>query len=120
MSYVDGFLLAVPTANREEYRQMALKGAEFFKKLGATKFVECWGEDVPDGKVTSFPMSVKLQPGETVVFSWIVWPSKEVRAKGHAAMHDESQTAEWMKNMPFDGMRMMFGGFEPIVDLSFD
>ncbi len=120
MSYVDGFLLAVPTANREAYREMALKGAAFFKGLGAKEFVECWGEDVPDGKVTSFPMSVKLQPDETVVFSWVVWPSKEVRAKAHEAMHNNPDMEECMKNMPFDGMRMMFGGFEPIVDLNFD
>ncbi len=120
MSYVDGFVLAVPAANREAYLEMALKGAAYFKSLGATKFVECWGDDIPDGKVTSFPMAVKLKPDETVVFSWIVWPSKEVRAKAHASMHESPQMEEWMKNMPFDGKRMIFGGFEPIVDLSFD
>ena len=120
MSYIDGFLLAVPTANKAAYKEMALKGADLFKKLGATEFVECWGDDVPDGKVTSFPMSVKLEPDETVVFSWIVWPSKQVRDKAHEAMHADPAMEDMMKDMPFDGMRMMFGGFEPIVDLKFD
>lgn len=120
MSYVDGFLLAVPTARREEYRDFALKGADYFKSLGAKGMVECWGDDVPDGKVTSFPMAVKMEPDETVVFAWIVWPSREVRMAAYEKMHADPETEEMMKNMPFDGMRMIYGGFEPIIDLTFD
>src|SRR5580704_9874707 len=79
MNYVDGFVCAVPTANREKYRRHAEAAAQVFKERGALKLVECWGDDVPDGKLTSFPMAVKRKPDETVVFSWIVWPSRQVR-----------------------------------------
>lgn len=120
MSYVDGFVLAVPTANREKYRQMAEKTGHMFKGYGATALVECWGNDVPDGKVTSFPMAVKLEPEETVVFAWLIWPSKDARDKGHEMMMADPACEEISKNMPFDGMRMIFGGFETIVDMQFD
>lgn len=79
MSYVDGFVAAVPTANKEEFRQHAEGAAVVFKEHGALKVVECWGDDVPEGEVTSFPMAVKCNSDETVVFSWILWPSREVR-----------------------------------------
>jgi uncharacterized protein YbaA (DUF1428 family) len=79
MTYVDGFVAAVPTANREAYRKHAEAAAIVFKEQGALKFVECWGDDVPDGEITSFPMAVKRKDDETVVFSWIIWPSREVR-----------------------------------------
>lgn len=120
MSYVDGFVLAVPTANREKYRQMAVTTGQMFKGYGATALVECWGSDVPDGKETSFPMAVKLQPDETVVFAWLVWPSKEARDQGHEKMKADPACEAISKDMPFDGMRMIFGGFETIVDMSFD
>ena len=84
MTYVDGFVAAVPTANREAYRKHAEAAAVVLKEHGALKLVECWGDDVPDGKVTSFPMAVQKKPDETVVFSWIVWPSKAVRDAGMA------------------------------------
>ncbi len=117
MGYVDGFLLAVPTGNREAYEALARRMVPVFKDHGALKVVECWGEDVPDGKVTSFPMAVKLEPGETVVLSWVVWPSKAVRDRGSKAMMaDPRMQGMDMKNAPFDGMRMMFGGFEVLVD----
>ncbi len=82
MTYIDGFVVAVPTVNRETYREFAKRAAEVFREHGALKVVECWGDDVPEGKVTSFPMAVKLQKDETVVFSWIAWPSREVRDTG--------------------------------------
>ena len=82
MSYVDGFVAAVPAANREKYRKHAETSATVFKEHGALKVVECWGDDVPEGKVTSFPMAVKRKDDETVVFSWIVWPSRKVRDEG--------------------------------------
>ena len=79
MNYVDGFVLAVPDENKDAYRNEALKAAAVFKVHGALAVVECWGDDVPEGKLTSFPMAVQCKPGETVVFSWIVWPSKDAR-----------------------------------------
>jgi uncharacterized protein YbaA (DUF1428 family) len=116
MFYVDGYVLAVPTENKEAYKKLALDAAAVFKKNGALKVVECWGDDVPEGKLTSFPMAVKCEPNETVVFSWIIWPNREIRNQGmEKAMADPSmqpnQTA-----MPFDGKRMIFGGFEMLVD----
>ena len=82
MNYVDGFVLAVPTANREKYLRHAQTAAAVFKENGALQVVECWGNDVPEGKVTSFPMAVQRKDDETVVFSWITWPSRAVRDEG--------------------------------------
>jgi uncharacterized protein YbaA (DUF1428 family) len=116
MSYVDGFVIAVPTANKEKYKSHAAAAAVIFKEHGALKLVECWGDDVPDGVVTSFPMAVKCEPNETVCFSWIVWPSRAVRDEGMAkVMEDPRMTS--MAEMPFDGKRMIYGGFEVIVDV---
>ena len=116
MSYVDGFVAAVPTANRKAFREHALKAAEFFRENGALQVVENWGNDVPDGELTSFPMAVKCQPDETVVFSWIVWPSREVRDASHAKMMEDPRLAADLNPMPFDGKRMIFGGFEMLVE----
>lgn len=82
MSYVDGFVIAVPTANREKFKQHAESAAVIFKEYGALSVAECWGDDVPEGKLTSFPMAVKLKEDETVVFSWIIWPSRQARDAG--------------------------------------
>ena len=81
MSYVDGFVAAVPSANREKFKKHAEDAAAIFKDYGALKVVECWGDDVPEGELTSFPMAVKRKDDETVVFSWIIWPSREVRKR---------------------------------------
>lgn len=117
MNYIDGFVLAVPTANREAYRLVAEKAAQVFKENGALAVVECWGDDVPEGKVTSFPMAVKRQDDETVVFSWITWPSRQVRDAGMKnAMDDPRLKPQPGEPMPFDGQRMIFGGFEVLVD----
>ncbi|MEO0882482.1 MAG: DUF1428 domain-containing protein [Pseudomonadota bacterium] len=116
MTYVDGFVAAVPTANKQAYLDHAKACVPVFKKYGATRVVECWGVDVPDGDLTSFPMAVKCEPGETVVFSWIVWPSKDVRDSGmDEAMKDPFFAGESI-TQPFDGSRMIFGGFETILD----
>ena len=116
MNYVDGFVLAVPTANRETYRSVAQTASAVFKDNGALQVVECWGDDVPEGKVTSFPMAVKRTPEETVVFSWIVWPSRQVRDVGmKKAMEDPRMNMD-PKTLPFDGQRMIFGGFQVIVE----
>ena len=116
MTYVNGFLAPVKNANREAYLQMARACVPVFKELGALRMVETWGADVPDGKLTSFPMAVKLEEDETVVFSWIVWPSKEVADAAMPKMIEDEQLKAWEDNMPFDGKRMVYGGFEVILD----
>ena len=111
-AYVDGFLLAVPTANKELYRQHASDAAPLFKEHGALELIECWGDDVPEGKLTSMPMAVQCRDDETVVFSWIVWPSRAARDAGMKALMDDPRCP---KEMPFDGKRMIFGGFRVLV-----
>jgi uncharacterized protein YbaA (DUF1428 family) len=117
MSYVDGFVAAVPTENREAYRKHAEAAGIVFKEHGALRFVECWGDDVPDGKLTSFPMAVRRQPDETVVFSWIVWPSRQARDEGMKKVMDDPRLKPEANPMPFDGKRLIYGGFEVLVDL---
>ncbi len=115
MTYVDGFVLAVPADKREAYRESAQNMVPVFKDQGALHVVECWGDDVPEGEVTSFPLAVKCQPGEVVVFSWVVWPSKTVRDEAMPkAMQDPRLPP--MSELPWDGKRVIFGGFEMIVD----
>jgi len=115
MNYIDGFVAAVPSANREAYREHAAKAAAVLKEHGATGLVECWGDDVPQGQLTSFPMAVKCEAGETVVFSWVSWPSRATRDAGwKKVMADPRMSPEAMK-MPFDGKRMIFGGFEILL-----
>lgn len=114
MSYIDGFVVPVPTAKKEEYRTVAKRAAGIFKKHGALHVVEAWGDDVPEGKVTSFPMSVQRKPDETVVFSWIVWRDRAARDEGMKRSMDDLQMQPG--DMPFDGQRMIFGGFDVIVE----
>ncbi|MCX5521001.1 DUF1428 domain-containing protein [Kaistia defluvii] len=112
--YVDGILIAVPEANRQAYLALASKTAPMFREYGATRVVETWADDVPDGKVTDFRRAVKATDGETVVYSWIEWPSKEARNAGwEKVMADPRMRFD----MPFDGQRMIYGGFAPILDL---
>jgi uncharacterized protein YbaA (DUF1428 family) len=113
MSYVDGYVIAVPNANRDKYIALAEIAAAVFKDCGATRVVECWGDDVPEGQITSFPLAVKLEPGEAVVFSWVEWPSKSVREEG--MKHFMSDKRLEGCEMPFDGKRMIFGSFHAIV-----
>ena len=115
MNYVDGFVAPVVTTDRETYRQHAEMAAVVFKEHGALRVVECWGDDVPDGKLTSFPLAVKREPKETVVFSWIVWPSKAVRDAGMKASMEDKRLAG--VSMPFDGKRLIYGGFEVLMDV---
>jgi uncharacterized protein YbaA (DUF1428 family) len=117
MAYVDGFVAAVPTANREAFRRHAEDAAHVFKEHGALKVVECWGDDVPDGEVTSFPMAVKRRDDETVVFSWIVWPSRAVRDAAHPKVMADPRLKPDVSPMPFDGKRLIHGGFEIIVEI---
>src|SRR6187431_2485303 len=117
MTYVDGFVAAVPTANREKFKKHAEEAANVFKENGATKVVENWGDDVPEGQITSFPMAVKRKNDETVVFSWITWPSKQVRDQGMKKVMDDPRMKPDANNpMPFDGKRMIFGGFETLFE----
>ncbi len=116
MEYIDGLVAAVPTANKQQYLEHARAAAAVFREHGAIRVVDCWGDDVPDGEVTSLPMAVKCQPDETVVFSWILWPSREARnAAMEAVMRDPRMTDE-ANPMPFDGSRLIYGGFHVIMD----
>ena len=116
MKYVDGYLIPVAAARREAYIKVAQMAVDIFREYGATRVVECWGDDVPDGKLTSFPMAVKKEPDEVVVFSWIEWPSKAVRDEGMKKVMEDPRMQPGAMEMPFDGKRMMFGGFVPIVE----
>ncbi len=115
MSYVDGFMIPVPADKREEYREIATRVGRIFKEYGALQVVECWGDDVPAGEVTSMPMAVQCQEGETVVFSWIRWPSREARDLGHKKCMEDPRMQD-MGKMPFDGKRLIYGGFEMLFE----
>src|SRR5471032_2538800 len=119
MAYVDGFVIPVPKENLAAYKKMSLECGSVWKEFGALEFRECVGDDVPPGKVTSFPLSVDLKEGEVVVFSWIVYASRAARDEINGKVMNDPRTAAFMdpKNMPFDGKRMIWGGFEMIIDL---
>lgn len=128
MSYIDGFVIAVPTANKQKFIDHATLGDGVFMDLGALRILECWGNDIDDGKVTDFRKAVQAKEDESVVFSWIEWPDKATRDAAMKKMMD------WMNNpedvdprmdpeknpMPFDGTRLIYGGFEPVVELTSD
>lgn len=121
MAYIDGFVIAVPKANKEKFIEHANKGDSMFVELGATRILECWGDDVPDGTVTDFRRAVQATDDEEVVFSWIEWPDKATRDAAFAKMQDPTNTDPRMSPeqnpMPFDAKRMIFGGFAPVVTL---
>lgn len=116
MSYIDGFVIPVPTAKREEYRAHEEKWWPTFQKLGALSLVVCWGDEVPPGKQTDFLRAVEAKPDETVVFCWMTWPDKETRSAAYKVMEAEMDPT-LMADMPFDGKRMIYGGFAPILSL---
>jgi uncharacterized protein YbaA (DUF1428 family) len=116
MNYIDGVVIAVPKMNKETYIKHAVELANVFKENGALSLVDCWGDDVQEGEVTSFPMAVKCKDDEVVCFSWIAWPSKEVRDNGWAKVMEDPRLSSENNPMPFDGKRMIFGGFEVIVN----
>ena len=115
MSYIDGFVIPVPAGKKQAYRDMAAKAASVFMEYGATRLVECWGDDVPDGKATDFKRAVKAEAGENVVFSWIVWPSKAVRDQASKKVMNDPRM-KMGDDMPFDGKRLIYGGFEILLD----
>jgi uncharacterized protein YbaA (DUF1428 family) len=114
--YIDGFVIAVPKGKEAAYRKMAEGSAPIFMDLGATRVVECWGDDVPKGKVTDFQGAVKASEDEAIVFSWIEYPDKAARDKAGKLMMSDPRF-EALGEMPFDGKRMIYSGFAPIVDL---
>ncbi|MDQ2917317.1 MAG: DUF1428 domain-containing protein [Pseudomonadota bacterium] len=116
MTYVDGFVAAVPSANREIFRKHAEATAMVFKEHGALRVVECWGDDVPQGKLTSFPLAVKCKEDETVVFSWITWPSRQARDAGMKKMMADPRVQPDTNPVPFDGKRLIYGGFDVLID----
>ncbi|UUZ75645.1 DUF1428 domain-containing protein [Polaromonas sp. P1(28)-13] len=117
--YIDGFVVPVPHKNVDAYRRMARKAGKVWREYGALEYIECLADDVKPGKVTSFPQSVKLKAGETVVFSWIVYKSRKHRDNVNAKVMKDPRLADMMnpKKLPFDGKRMFWGGFKTFVEL---
>lgn len=115
MSYYSGFVTAVPTANKQAYIDHARRALPFFQKYGALRQVECWGEDVPDGKLTDFRRAVQAKDDETVVFGWIEWPDRATADTSWEKMQGDPDMAQ-MGDMPFDGARMIWGGFTPVFE----
>jgi uncharacterized protein YbaA (DUF1428 family) len=114
MNFIDGVVAAVPEGNKAAYIEHARKAAAIFREFGAISVTECWGNDVPEGKVNSMHTAVQRKEGETVVFSWIAWPSKAIRDAGWEKMMSDERMAGM--EMPFDGSRMIFGGFETVLE----
>jgi uncharacterized protein YbaA (DUF1428 family) len=117
MGYVDGFIVPVPTAKKEAYRQLASKNAVLFREHGATRIIEAWGDDLTDGKVTDFKRAVKVTADENVVYSWVEWPSKAHRDAAWKKIMADDRMKPDPSNMPFDGKRMIYGGFAPVLDV---
>lgn len=117
MNYFDGFVIPVPTADRDIYIAHEAHWWPSFKALGALTLVVGWGDDVPPGKHTDFLRAVDLKPDETVVLCWMTWPDKATRDAAYAQLEPQPGSGEAM-NMPFDGKRMIFGGFVPLLDES--
>jgi len=117
MSYVDGFVVPVPKEKIEQYKEMARKAGEVWKEYGALAFVECIGDDVPYGEFTSFPRAVQAKDDEIVVFSWIVYESREQRDAVNAKVMADPRIKTDMSEMPFDGKRMIYGGFKAFLEL---
>ncbi len=117
MPYIDGFVFSVPNDNKQKFIEHAKLGDAVFLDHGATRVLECWGDDVPDGEQTDFRRAVQAKPDETVVFSWIEWPDKATRDTGmEKAMKDPRLSPE-QNPMPFDGARLIYGGFAPVLEL---
>jgi uncharacterized protein YbaA (DUF1428 family) len=116
MSYIDGFVLPVLAGNKDAYLAMSERMNQLLFEFGATRVVEAWENDVPDGKVTDFRRAVQATEGEKIVFSWIVWPSREARDEGNRRMMADPRMTEMADAMPVDGQRMILGGFDVVFD----
>lgn len=116
MNYVDGFVAAVAKTDRDAYMKHLKLAHPIFKEHGALSIVDCWGDDVPEGKLTSFPMAVKCEPHEVVVFGWITWTSREARDEGWKKVMADPRMAPDAMPMPFDGKRMIYGGFKLMLE----
>jgi uncharacterized protein YbaA (DUF1428 family) len=116
MGYIDGFVLAVPDANRNLYADFARKVFPIFRDHDVTRYVECWGDDVPRGETTDFFRAARAEEGESIVFAWCEWPDKAARDAGMAAIRADERMENPPADLPFDGKRMIFGGFAPILD----
>ena len=116
MSYIDGFVIAVPLANREQFLAHARRFDPIFLEVGALRVMECWGDDVPNGKLTDFRRAVQAKDDEAVVFSWVEWPDKATRDAGVEKFMKDPRMSD-ASAMPFDGKRMIFGGFAPVISL---
>jgi len=116
MGYVDGFVLAVPDANKAAYVAMARTASIVFREHGATRYVEAWGDDVPKGRTTDFHRAAHAEEGESIVFSWVEWPDKTTRDAGMQQVMADARMKPAQADMPFDGKRMLYGGFVPILD----
>lgn len=117
MPYVDGFVVPVPKQNIDAYTKLARQAGEVWKEYGALAYVECFGDDVPYGELTSFPRAVQAKEDEVVVFSWIVYRSREDRDAILAKVMADPRLKDTMCNMPFDGKRMIYGGFKTFLEL---
>ena len=115
LPYVDGFVAAIPKRNKEIFLKTAKDAAVIFREHGALRVVETWGDDVPDGEITSFRRAVNAEADEVVVFSWVIWPSKEARDRGNEAVMNDPRM-DLQETPPFDGKRMIFGGFQMLLD----
>src|SRR5258705_12962717 len=117
MSYVDGFVVPVPKERLEDYKRLARLAGEVWKEHGALAYVECFGDDVPVGELTSFPRAVQAKDDEIVVFSWVVYTDRKSRDEIMAKVMVDPRMKPYQENMPFDGKRMIFGGFEAFLEL---
>ena len=117
MSYIDGYVIAVPKGNKQRFIEHAKRGDSVFLEYGARRVLECWGDDVKDGKLTDFRRAVQAKEDEVVVFSWIEWPDKATRDAAMPKVMNDPRLNSQTNPMPFDGKRMIFGGFNPVVEL---
>lgn len=117
MTYIDAFLAPVQASKKDTYLDHAKLMGEMMKEFGALAIMEHWGDDIPEGTLTSLPLAVKLEPGEAIALSWAVWPSKDVRDAGWAAMMEDPRMKDTGQPMPFDGKRLIFGGFERVLEV---
>jgi uncharacterized protein YbaA (DUF1428 family) len=117
MPYIDGFVIAVPKGNKQKFIDHAKKGDSIFIEHGATRVLECWGDDVPTGQHTDFRRAVAAKDDEDIVFSWVEWPDKKTRDTAMPKVMEDPRMKPEANPMPFDGKRMIFGGFQPVVTL---